>query len=468
MKHLFLLLSGIIAFACNASDYLFSPEKQSELIALLNSNSLRAGDNIILTDGVFNNLGTLNITANGTPEDSIIIKAENPGKTVISGETEIKISGRYILFQGLLFNKAWAKNLCLIEFQTEEGKFGSNCRITNCVIDDCNHPDRSEKAVKGVKPITVSEYWIALHGSNNRIDHCYFANKRVGGLVIQVWLPDSNYVNNHLIDHNLFGYRQPYGGNGAETIRLGNSWSSQLESRSIVENNVFMHCDGENEIISVKSGYNTIRGNLFYESRGGLVCRHGHNNILESNTIIGENLPGTAGIRLINQGHVVYDNYCARLGDFGLLIRMGVYERPTSETDLEKEPLTSYHRAENINISNNSFIDCTTIDIGSGYGDKVPRNVRLSNNYFCNSKNNIRISKPEIVTPGINFIDNRYFWEDNSELPLKGFSRLYKPEQTVSFQEKERVMKSVYNIGAVWYTPNNNDLNYITTKYINQ
>lgn len=86
MKHLFLLLSGIIAFACNASDYLFSPEKQSELIALLNSNSLRAGDNIILTDGVFNNLGTLNITANGTPKDSIIIKAENREKQLSQGK----------------------------------------------------------------------------------------------------------------------------------------------------------------------------------------------------------------------------------------------------------------------------------------------------------------------------------------------------------------------------------------------
>lgn len=42
-----------------------------------------------------------------------------------------------------------------------------------------------------------------------------------------------------MIDHNFFGERQPYGGNGAEIIRIGHSWSSQLESRTIVEDNVF-------------------------------------------------------------------------------------------------------------------------------------------------------------------------------------------------------------------------------------
>lgn len=463
-----LLLAAVISLATplvNAADYFFTPAKQNELVELLNGGTLRPGDNVTLGDGTYKNLGTINLDSKGTALDSITIKAQHAGKAIISGETELKISGKYIQLKDLLFNKAFAKDLCIIELQGEEGKFGSHCRITGCVMDDCNHPGRSEKAVKGVKPISVSEYWIALHGDNNRVDHCYFANKRVGGLVIQVWLPDTNHINNHLIDHNFFGFRQPYGGNGAETIRIGNSWSSQLESRTVVEDNVFLHCDGENEIISVKSGYNTVRNNLFFESRGGLVCRHGHNNILESNTFVGENLPGTAGIRLVNQGHTVYDNFCTRLGDFGLLVRMGVFERPTAETDLEKEPLTSYHRAENINIANNSFIDCKSIDLGSGYGDKAPRNVRLANNYFCNDSNNIRIAKPEIVMAGLNFIDNRYYWKDGESMNLKGFIRLTKPEET-SATEKSRVLNALAKgIGAEWYKPNNSDKDYIASKY---
>ena len=63
----------------------------------------------------------------------------------------------------------------MIEFQKEDGVYASHCRFTNCVMDDCNDPDKSEKPVKGVDPITVSEYWLGLHGKNIRIDHCYFA-----------------------------------------------------------------------------------------------------------------------------------------------------------------------------------------------------------------------------------------------------------------------------------------------------
>lgn len=214
-------------------------------------------------------------------------------------------------------------------------------------------------------------------------------------MILQIWLNEYDHLNNHQIDHNIFGARQPYGGNGAEIIRIGNSWSSQLESHTLVEDNVFLHCDGENEIISVKSCHNILRRNLFFESRGGLVCRHGHDNILESNTFVGNNIEGTCGIRLINQGHTVYDNLLCRLGGFGLLVRMGIYERPNASTDIQKEPLTSYHRAENIDISHNAFIDCKTIDLGSGSGDKEPRNVRLAYNYFSNKTNNIRIFYPE-------------------------------------------------------------------------
>lgn len=70
-------------------------------------------------------------------------------------------------------------------------------------------------------------------------------------MVIQITVEDGGDHNHHQIDHNIFGYRKPFGGNGAEIIRVGNSWSSQLPSYSIIEENIFYRCDGENEIISV-------------------------------------------------------------------------------------------------------------------------------------------------------------------------------------------------------------------------
>ncbi len=460
MKQFASIMLGLACF-CNAqaTDYFISPNETARLATILNDGTLKPGDNVILRDGTYNNLGTLRFSASGTECDSIGLRAEHPGKAIISGPLNMMISGKYQHIDGLLFHKAWAAGTHLIDFKDGETR-ASHCRFTNCAIDDCNDPNKPEKPSPEKN---TTEYWVNLYGDNIRVDHCYFANKRVGGLVMQMWLTENDHLNNHQIDHNLFGNRPPFGGNGAEIIRIGHSWSSQLESRSVVENNVFLHCDGENEIISVKSCHNILRGNLFYEARGGLVCRHGHYNVMESNTFVGNNLRGTLGIRLINQGHTVYNNHCYRTNGFGLLVRMGVFERPDANTDIKKEPLTSYHRSENINIAKNAFVDCGIIDLGSGRGTKEPRNVRMTDNYFANSTNNIKITNPELTLAGFEFIDNRYNWGDNSEHRLSGFIQV--EAEDFAAQEKSRVMDGVKNIGPSWYEPNMNDLQYISKNY---
>ena len=464
MRKLLLLL---VILSCNpllAKKYYFTPGESESLKRILSEGKLLPGDEVILKDGVFKNLQKVLFQAKGTVQDSIKLKAEHPGKTIISGALDFKVYGEYLQIEGLCFLKAWALSFNMIDFQKKTGKYASHCRFTNCVIDDCNDPNKSEQpATNGQQPASVSEYWLGLRGENNRVDHCYFANKRIGGLVLQVWLDKDNHLNNHQIDHNLFGTRKPYGGNGAEIIRIGHSWSSQLESRTIVENNVFLHCDGESEIISVKSCHNVLRRNLFYESRGGLVCRHGHYNVLESNTFIGNNIKGTVGIRIINQGHTVYDNYMSKLNGFGLLVRIGVFEKPTADTDIKKEPLTSYHRVENVDIAYNHFINCRELEFGSGKGDKAPRNLRFANNTIYNSTPNVRVFQPEEVMPGITFLDNTYYFENKEPIGLPGFMEGKIPDTLLAL-ENEKVEKSINGIGPVWYAPNTAEITYIRNK----
>lgn len=465
MKKYNLLFFLFICLSTTAKDYYFSPAETVALKQILSSGKVQAGDRIVLRDGIYHDLREVLFQAKGTKQDSIILKAEHAGRAILSGAIELNIYGDYLQVEGLLFHKAWALKSSLIDFRKEKGQYSSNCRITQCVIDDCNNPNKAEHPIEG-RDEQETENWIGLYGWNNRVDHCYFANKRTRGLVLQVWLNDDNTQNMHLIDHNLFGVRIPYNGNGAEIIRIGHSWTSQLESRTIVENNIFFHCDGENEIISVKSCHNIIRKNLFYESRGGLVCRHGHYNTLESNTFVGNNIQGTLGIRIINQGHTVYDNYLYRLNGFGLLVRVGVFERPTAKTDIQQEPLTSYHRVENVDIAYNHFIDCKVLEFGSGRGDKVPRNLRFAYNTIYNAESNVKIFRPEEVLPDITFQDNKYNFSDSSTLNITGFTKKEVPE---SFEEAElqRVKASLINTGTFWYLPNNESLSYIKSKYPN-
>ncbi len=457
-----LLMTSV--FSLNASQYTFTPAQTSGLKQKLSSGTLLPGDEVVMKDGVYE-VGDFDFFAEGALGDSITLRAENPGKVIVSGPVRMKIYGKYLKVDGLFFNNAWASGFSMIEFRKDKGLNASHCRMTNCVIDDCNDPNKSERpAPQGKQPKDVAEYWVGLYGENHRIDHCYFANKRIGGLVVQVWLDENSHINNHQIDHNLFGMRKPYGGNGAEIIRVGHSWSSQLESHAIIENNVFLHCDGENEIISVKSCNNVLRHNLFFESRGALVCRHGHYNVVEGNTFVGNDIKGTCGIRIINQGHTVYDNLCCRLNGWGLLVRVGVHDRPTPETDLKKEPLTSFHRAENVDIAHNHFIDCRSMEFGSGQGEKMPRNIRFAYNHLYGTPSDVKLFRPDEISDGFNFVENKYEFADGSEVKLNGFSQAA-PLFDYTSMERKRVADAIAGVGPEWYDNNSIDLDYIKSKY---
>lgn len=462
IRKLFILFFLCVSLVSFAKEYAFSPGDIPAMKQLLGGGKLQPGDAVVLQDGTYNNLEEISFTGQGTFGKPIVWKAKNPGKAIISGKLNLKIYGEYLQLDGLCFYQAWATGHDMINFQKEKGVYAIHCRMTNCVIDDCNDP------LKGTKPKEGDEYWIGLRGTNNRIDHCYFANKKVGGLVLQVWLDADNHLNNHIIDHNFFGERLPYGGNGAEIIRIGHSWSSQLESRTLVEDNVFFRCSGENEIISVKSCHNVLRRNLFYDSQGGLVCRHGHYNVIESNTFIGHNLRGTAGIRIINQGHTVYDNYIKDVSAFGLLVRVGVYERPTPETDVKKEPLTSYHRVENVDIAYNTFLNCS-LELGSGKGDKLPKNVRFANNLYGGAEPFLKVINADELLPGFLFMDNRWAFADKKTLDAvpyerirAGFKLADKPSGWEQM-EKERVDACIFAAGPSWYGPSKEYINYIAT-----
>ncbi|MEI9955574.1 MAG: chondroitinase-B domain-containing protein [Ferruginibacter sp.] len=42
--------------------------------------------------------------------------------------------------------------------------------------------------------------------------------------------------------------------------------------------------------------------NVFKECQGGVVLRHGHYNVVENNFFLGNDKPGTGGVRVINRG----------------------------------------------------------------------------------------------------------------------------------------------------------------------
>ncbi len=411
LKHTLLasltLLNSILAFAANKSVNSSMTENQ---IKTAISSGLSAGDTVFFENGTYTNLlGSAQFKGTGTASKPIVFIARNPGSVIITGNIQVGMNGKFLEINGLLFKdgKVTTQYKDLISFRegttSDSTKYAYNCRLTNCVVDNCN--DESLDPTND----SESERWVMLYGRGNRVDHCYFANKTRAGVLMMMDLSNPASRNNgHRVDHNFFGYRPRIAaGNGGEAIRPGDSKVSQYICASIIEDNYFYEFDGEIEIISLKSCDNIVRRNTFRKSAGMVVCRHGHRNTIESNVFLGDGKSGSGGVRVINQGHKIYNNYFEGLTGTGtrsaLCLQNGVFETPTESTNLDCEPLNAYVRAKDVDIAFNTFVSCASIELGTAStysyssdskcagkagtslaGTLAPQNIKVSNNIFYN------------------------------------------------------------------------------------
>ncbi|MBT1450774.1 polysaccharide lyase 6 family protein [Glaciecola sp. XM2] len=365
------LLLLLVLFACSpqANEYYIDSKDAFFKVA----SDLKAGDTLILKDGVYVDFEIL-LRGNGTENSPITLKAETPGKVILSGQSNLRLAGQYLVASGLVFKNGYTPSSSVIEFRESRGKYAYHSRVSNMVIDNFNNPDKQE-----------SDYWVALYGKHNRFNHNHLVGKRNKGVTVAVRLnSEASQENYHRIDHNYFGYRPTFGSNGGETLRIGTSHFSLTDSFTQVENNYFEKTNGEVEIISVKSGSNTIRGNVFYEARGTLTMRHGNGNIIENNVFLGNGIEHTGGIRVINKDQTIRNNYLEGLGGYrfgsGLTVLNGV---PNS-------PINRYHQVDNALIENNSLINVEHIHLGAGSDAErsaVPINSKMAHNLIYNENN---------------------------------------------------------------------------------
>ena len=336
------------------------------------NTAAKPGDQIVLQNGEWNNI-TIRLNCNGTKELPITFKAQTPGKVIITGNSKLQIGGNYIIVDGFYFTNGFAGDDAIIKFRVNKDELANHCRVTNTVINSFNNPKRLDE-----------NYWVQLYGKYNRIDHCSFFDKKNMGVLMAVILDDERSRENfHSIDHNYFGFRLPLASNTGEMLRVGVSQHCQFNSNTQITDNYFHNCDGETEIVSIKSGGNTIKNNLFDECQGAVVCRHGDNNTVENNIFLGNDKEGTGGVRVINKGQWVVNNlfYKCRGTSFRspLSIMNGV---PNSVPN-------RYVSAGDAVIANNSFFECTPVTFCEGSDDErseAPDNIHILNNIFYNSK----------------------------------------------------------------------------------
>ena len=350
-----------------------------------------AGDSVVLADGVWRDFEIV-FTGEGTAAKPITLRAQTAGKVVISGRSNLRLGGRHLIVSGLTFKDGHSPSAAVIAFRADSKTLAYDSRVTQTVIDGFNKPDRA-----------ADDYWIALYGKNNRVDHTHLQGKLNRGVTLAVVLdsPESQQ-NRHRIDHNYFGPRPPLGANGGETLRVGTSPYSLTNSLTLVEDNYFEGCSGEVEIVSNKSGGNVYRRNVFVRSQGALVLRHGVGNLVEDNVFLGGGAPHTGGVRVINADQTVRDNYFQDLAgtDFtsALVMMNGV---PNS-------PLNRYNQVLNARIDNNVFVNVKQVLLGAGADQErtlPPAKSALTGNVFLGSGGQA-VFKASAPVDGLTFTAN--------------------------------------------------------------
>jgi len=380
------LLATTFASTGTAEEFRIAPD--TDLKPVLKQVS--AGDRLTLQDGIWADADLTFDQVRGTADKPIVISAATPGKVILTGRTQFRLSGQHVVVSGIVIRNP-VDISDVLQLRTHSERHAHHCRITDCVIEsegDFNAEGESR--------------WVSVYGSHNRIDHCYLAGKKNRGTTLVVWIGET--PGQHTIEHNHFGPRPELGRNGGETIRIGTSDVSERSEQTTVANNYFHRCDGEAEIVSNKSCDNIYRHNTFDECSGTLTLRHGHRCTVDGNVFFGREQRGTGGVRIIGSDHVVINNYFDGLRGDGERAALSMMN------GVPNSPLNQYAPVQRAQVSHNTFVDCkVSLEIGVGAGKKqsvAPVDCHMTHNLFLPGKWEISRQKVQPVS---------FTWTDNKQ-----------------------------------------------------
>jgi len=288
LKAYFISVSFIVLMGCT----MHSGRDISDIETLNNAlRTANAGDTIFLSAGTFKNWEA-SLDLSGTEDNPIVISGSKKDLTVfsdtITGNPFFRIKGQHIVLTNIEFSN-------------------TTFRYPIVVLDSCYNSSISNCSFKDNTAMKQFNHMLSVcgNGSNNQIVNCTFDNIANGQLV-SVRIGET-YPTGTLIGQNTFKNipRNKYG-NGAETIQVGQDQVTfgMVKPGVTVEENQFIRCNGESEIISNKSSGNIYRNNRFENCEGAIVMRGGHECQIYGNAF----QAGNMGVRVNGTRHHIHSN----------------------------------------------------------------------------------------------------------------------------------------------------------------
>jgi hypothetical protein len=316
---------------------------------------------VLVSDGTYETAKPMRIEGKrGTTEAPIVLQAEHRGRATIGGAGGFVVRDcEHLVLEGFVFTHDADQQAVQIV----------NCRHVRVTRNVFRLSERA-------KP-RHWEHWVTVDGARsgqNRVDHNLFERKVNRGSHVFVRGDDTALVcsQHDRIDHNHFrDVVFAKGENGHETIRTGGNdlGASGRSSFTTIEENLLERCSGEDEIMSLKSSDNIVRGNTLLNCRGAICLRLGNRSVVSGNSIIAtDGEPGRGGVKLYGFEHRVFNNHflglTGRRHEAPLALVPGTLDTPTTGNIGKKYDNMTSAAPTRCWIASNTWIDCAPLQFG--------------------------------------------------------------------------------------------------------
>ena len=343
---------------------------KSELTSAI--SSAKAGTEIVLKNGTYNDLGEIKIAKSGSQTNKITLRPQTPGGVRFTGKVTFYFQGSYIVIKDFYFDQIhFDKNSGYSTTNLIKFSGAKHCEFTGNYIYNCGNATDMGSTGSGIYGMYTPIVEMSKGSRYNIISNNVFQDNFSISVAL---VADTNYDNSYnVIENNYFRdissvyswWGNVSSGNGMECIQIGqNADTKTMSTYTTIRNNLFENIGGDGaEVVSIKTSDNTIEHNTFRLCSGGLVLRTGNNNIADGNFMF-----YTKGIRVYEDGHIVRNNYIADS-------QVGIH--------LDGSDGKNHYAATNVKVYNNTIVNAEQfgVKIGASSSTEYPSDIMMKNNY---------------------------------------------------------------------------------------
>lgn len=373
--------------------------------------AMNPGDTVILENGSYA-LNGATINRSGCESRPIVIMARTSGGvTFTGGGTIVLESVKYITFKG---------------FKIQTTDPGTGIKMLNSSYNRITENTFKINETTSCNWLYIGDTFGStdpLKSGHNVVDHNIFDGKTAPGKFIVF---DGNIDTQSQYDtvrYNHFKNNGPRVDNEKESIRVGVTTLTRSSGFTVIEHNLFEDCDGDPEIVSLKSCDNIVRYNTFRRCLGTVCIRQSFRSTVEGNFFFGEgktalftssggstSTVGCGGVRVYGLDHKIINNYFTGLTgnrfDAAITITNG-------DDNNYPGAANSHHVPENLVVANNTLVNnYANIEIGfnnSGSYPSKPINCLIADNLIVENTNPIVNIYTAASRSGITFSNNMMY-----------------------------------------------------------